>query len=414
MMPELRINPNRLLQRLDELAQIGALESGGVSRLSFTDADRQARDQLVQWMEALGLTIQIDRVGNIFGIRGGQTVHLPVMFGSHIDTVPVAGKLDGAYGVLAALECIATLNDQGISTRRPLVVAAFTNEEGVRYAPGMLGSAVYAGELSVEQALEVRGVDGSRFGDELERIGYAGRMEPGAIEPYAYLELHIEQGPILDQARQTIGVVEGVTGITWLEITITGTANHAGTTPMDMRRDAGLAAARIIAHLRQIATTLGGNQRATCGRVIFEPGAINIIPGRATLTVDLRNSEPGTLRRAEEMLREYLQQVVAEEGVHIEVRDLEHVPPVRFDPLVIGAIEEAAKRLGLSYRSMISGAGHDAQLMARKYPAGMIFVPSRGGISHNPAEFTEPEDLVHGANVLLQAVLTLANSMRPQ
>ncbi len=408
MTPRLRINKVRLLERLDEMARIGALEAGGVSRLSLTDPDKQARDQLVRWMEALNLTVQIDRVGNIFGIRPGQTGSLPVMFGSHIDTVSVAGKLDGTYGVLAALECIATLNEHNKQTLRPLVVAAFTNEEGVRYASGMLGSAVYVGELPIEQALDMRGVDGSRFGDELQRIGYAGPMQPGAIEPYAYLELHIEQGPVLDRAGQTIGVVEGVTGITWLEIIVIGAANHAGTTPMDMRRDAGLAAAKVITYLREITAALGEPQRATCGRLSFEPNAINVIPGRVAFTVDLRNPEPSDLRRAEAMLREYLQKVVAEEGVKIEVRDLEHVQPVRFDPLVIGAVERAARRLGLSYRPMISGAGHDAQLMAHKYPAAMIFVPSRDGISHNPAEYTDPNDLAHGANVLLHAVLDLA------
>lgn len=405
----LTINRPRLLDRLEQLARIGALTEGGVSRLTFTDTDKSARDLLVKWMRELGLTVEIDQVGNIFGIRPGvERDASPVMFGSHIDTVTVAGMLDGCYGVLSALECVETLNKRGIQTKSPLVVAAFTNEEGVRYAPGMLGSAVYVGELSVSEALEITGFDGTCFGDELNRVGYGGTMQPSAIRPFAYLELHIEQGPLLEIQRLPIGVVDAVVGITWLEVTVNGAANHAGTTPMDMRRDAGLSAAKVITQLRRIATTLGGHQRATCGMIQFQPNAINVIPSKAAFSVDLRNSDGEDLKRAEAMLLEYVKQVEAEDGVTIEVRALEHVLPVQFHPMVIEAVESAVKELGLNYQRMVSGAGHDAQLMAHKFPAAMIFVPSREGISHSPKEYTSPEDLERGANVLLNAVVGLA------
>jgi N-carbamoyl-L-amino-acid hydrolase len=409
MKPTFKINQDRLIQRLEQLARVGMLEGGGVSRLTFTDADKQARDLLVAWMTELNLKVQIDRVGNIFGIRSGEPDQSPVMFGSHIDTVTVAGKLDGSYGVLAALECIQTLNEQQLNTRRPLVMAAFTNEEGVRYTPGMLGSAVCVGDLSVDQALDGRGFDGSCFGDELQRIGYNGTLDLGAIKPCVYLELHIEQGPLLDMGQIPIGVVDAVVGITWLEVTVTGAANHAGTTPTDLRHDAGLAAAKIITHLREIAVSLGGNQRATCGMISFQPNAINVIPGKAVFTVDLRHSDGEALKQAEAMLVAYVKKLEAEEGVSVDTHALEHVKPVQFHPLAVEAIEQAVQGLGLNYQRMVSGAGHDAQLMAHAYPAAMIFVPSREGISHSPKEFTSPEDLAQGADVLLNAVFDLAN-----
>jgi N-carbamoyl-L-amino-acid hydrolase len=408
-MKTFKTNQDRLTQRIEQLARIGADQGGGVTRLTFSDADKEGRDLLVRWMRELGLTVQIDRVGNIFGTRSGESDQPPVMFGSHIDTVKAAGTLDGAYGVLAALECIQTLNDGKVKTKRPLVVVAFTNEEGVRYTPGMLGSTAYIGDLSVDDAMNLRGFDGSRFGDEIRRIGYDGTMEPGSIQPFAYLELHIEQGPLLDLSRTSIGAVEAVVGITWLEITVNGAANHAGTTPMNMRRDAGLAAAKIVTQLREIATTLGGNQRATCGMIQFLPNAINVIPSQAVFTVDLRNSDAAALKQAEAMLREYVKKVAAEDGVSIDVRVLEYVQPVQFHPMVIETVEKSAQEMELSHQRMVSGAGHDAQLMAHKYPAAMIFVPSREGISHSPKEYTEPEELMRGADVLLNAVVGLAN-----
>jgi len=404
-----RINGERLNQSLVKLSQIGALAEGGVCRLALTDADRRGRDQLVSWMKDLQMAIHIDEVGNIFGIRLGESDLPPVMLGSHIDTVTVAGRYDGCYGVLAALECVHTLNDNNVKTRRSVAVAAFTNEEGVRYQPGMLGSAAYRGSLPVEKARDIQGIDGSRFGDELEKIGYAGTMKCGEIQPYAYLELHIEQGPSLDWEQIPLGVVDAVVGISWYDVTVIGVANHAGTTPMELRHDAGLSAARMINRIRQIAVSLGGNQKATCGMVAFYPNAINIIPGKATFTVDLRNDDDDALRKAEQQLAVIAREVEAEGGVTIQIHQLEHVPPVKFHPSVVSAIEESSEGLGIRHRRVISGAGHDAQLMAGICPAAMIFVPSQGGISHSPAEYTSPEALETGAKVLLRTLLSLAN-----
>ena len=417
MSKSIKINKERLLQRLDELAQIGALEGGddvppvfgGVSRLALTDVDKGGRDLTISWMKELGMSVQIDQVGNIIGLRPGEEELPPVMLGSHIDTVTVAGRYDGSYGVLSALEVIHTLNDNDVKTHRPLGVAAFTNEEGVRFNRGMLGSSVYVGDLSVAGAYDIPGIDGSNFGDELERIRYAGEMEPGSIRPYAFLELHIEQGPLLDQMKVPVGVVEAVTGITWLEVTVTGAANHAGTTPIDLRRDAGLAAAKLIESMREIALSIGGNQRATCGMIAFEPNAINVIPSKAVFTVDLRNSDGEALKEAEEQFIAYAKKVEISDGVSISICDLEHVPPVKFDPMVVGIIEATTGELGIPAQRMISGAGHDAQLLASMCPTAMIFVPSRDGISHSPDEYSSPEDLETGANVLLHTALKLAN-----
>lgn len=409
MSEKIKINKERLLQRLDELAHVGALDGGGVSRLALSDADKGGRDLIISWMKELGMSVHIDQVGNIIGVRPGEEELQPIMLGSHIDTVTVAGRYDGSYGVLAALEVVHTLNDKGVRTRRPLAVAAFTNEEGVRYTPGMLGSAAYVGELSTAKAHAIKGFDDSTFGEELQRIGYAGEMGPGAIQPYAFLELHIEQGPILDQTNIPIGVVDTVTGITWLEVTVIGTANHAGTTPIDHRRDAGLAAAKMIESIREIAVSIGANQRATCGMIAFEPNAINVIPGKAVFTVDLRNSDGEALIQAEERLYACAKEVEASDVVSINIHALEHILPVKFDPAVVNIIEQISDELGIQSNRMVSGAGHDAQLLASICPTAMIFVPSRDGISHNPAEYSPPEELERGANVLLQSALKLAN-----
>jgi N-carbamoyl-L-amino-acid hydrolase len=403
----LRMDASRLFDRLTVLSQIGAMDVGGVTRLALTDEDKQARDLLVVWMQELGLEVRVDEVGNIFGIRQGNSKVLPVMLGSHIDTVIGAGRLDGCYGVLAALECIRVLNENNIETNGPVVVAAFTNEEGVRYQPGMLGSSAHTGILQVKKAYEIIGIDGTQFGKELERIGYAGTMRCGEIRPLVYLELHIEQGPVLDRERIPLGVVEGVVGISWWEVTITGTANHAGTTPIELRHDAGLSAAKMITHVRNIAVSIGGNQRATCGMVRFYPNAINVIPGKSTFTVDLRNDDEEELEKAERLLEEYSRIAAQEDGVTVDLKRLEKVPAVHFDEKVVSVLEKTADTLGIRFRRMVSGAGHDAQLMAGICPAAMIFVPSLDGISHSPRESTPPESLALGATVLLHALLTI-------
>ena len=406
---QLRVSKPRLCQRLDALAQKGALPNGGVSRLALSDADKEGRDLVLSWMKELGLTAHVDQVGNLIGIRPGMKEEAPVMVGSHVDTVNAGGRFDGSYGVLAGLEVVQTLNEVGIQTRRPLAVVAFTNEEGARYTTDMMGSQAFCGALSVQDVWAIQGLDGSVVGEELRRIGYKGDFPCGAIKPHAYVELHVEQGPLLDQAHIPIGAVEAITGISWQEITIQGAANHAGTTPMELRHDAGLVAARVIAFLRELATAMGPNQRTTCGRLSLSPAVINVIPEKAVLTVDLRNGDDAILQEAEKRLAAFVEAAAAQESVTAATRLLARVPPAQCHPLVIEQIEQAAQDLGYPFRRMTSGAGHDAQIVARVCPTAMIFVPSKDGISHSPAEYSSPGDLEAGANVLLHTVLRLAN-----
>ena len=408
-----RIDAERLLSRLGQLAQIGAIDGGGCCRLALTDEDKAGRDLVVSWMRELGLDVSIDRIGNAFGLRAGKDPLAPVMTGSHIDTVRTGGRYDGNLGVLAGLEVVATLNAAGVVTRRPLVVAFFTNEEGARFAPDMLGSLVYAGGLAMEEALAAVAIDGKVLGAELQRIGYAGAAPLPACRPHAFVELHIEQGPVLDAEGVTIGAVEDLQGISWQEIAITGQSNHAGTTPMRLRHDAGYCAAAITGFLRQLARDMGGAQVCTVGRIELVPNLINVIAARATLTVDLRNTDESLLKEAEERLHTFLAALGRDEGVTIRTKRLARFEPVTFDPAVIGCIEGVTSRLGLSQRRMTSGAGHDAQMLARVCPAAMIFVPSVKGISHNAAEYTAPADLVAGADVLLHTLLELASQEAP-
>lgn len=403
----LRIDADRLMRRLERLAAIGAIEGGGCARLALTDEDRAGRDLVVGWMRALGLEVAIDPIGNVFGLRRGREDVAPVMTGSHIDTVRTGGRYDGNLGVLGGLEAVETLNAAGIVTRRPIVVAFFTGEEGARFAPDMLGSLVYVGALALPAALDVVSIDGRRLGDELARIGYAGDAPPGVHRPHAYVELHIEQGPVLDAEGITIGAVADLQGISWQEIAITGQSNHAGTTPMRLRHDPGYAAAAIGGFLRDLARELGGSQVCTMGKVDLHPNLINVIAARATLTADLRNTDEALLREAERRLALFVGGLAHAEGVTIATRPLARFAPVTFDAGVVQLVERTAARLGYSCRRMTSGAGHDAQMIARIAPAAMIFVPSRGGISHNPAEFTDPAALVAGANVLFDVAWSL-------
>jgi N-carbamoyl-L-amino-acid hydrolase len=402
------IAPDRLMQRIVEHAAIGAIDGGGVCRIALTDADKEGRDQLVLWMKHLGLKVRVDQIGNIFGVRAGRTSAAPVMTGSHIDTVATGGRYDGNYGVMAGLEVVRWLNERGIVTERPIVVAAFTNEEGVRFQPDMMGSLVYASGYPLRQALDTVGTDGKRLGEELRRIGYAGDMACGAIVPHAYVELHIEQGPVMEARGIEIGAVEDLQGISWQEIIIAGQSNHAGTTPMHLRRDASYCAAAITVFVRELAQRYGGSQVATVGAIDLHPNLINVIPSRARLTVDLRNTDEATLQRAEQELTDFVKALATKERVSIETRRLVRCEPVRFDQRLVRIIEANASAAGYRTMRMTSGAGHDAQMMARICPAAMIFVPSVGGISHNPREHTEPADLVRGANVLLHVMLNLA------
>ena len=404
----LRIDRHRLLSRLAALAAIGDTRDGGCRRLALTEEDRQGRDLVVSWMRELGLDVRVDAIGNILGLMPGAEATAPVMTGSHIDTVATGGKYDGAYGVLAGLEVVATLKDAGIEPPRPLAVAAFTNEEGSRFQPDMLGSLVYAGGLSVEAARAAPAVDGPTLGECLDAIGYRGEMAPGAIEPHAYVELHIEQGPILDVEGVTIGAVENLQGISWTELTLTGQSNHAGTTPMHMRRDAGRVAAEIAVFVHRLALEIGHGQVATVGRMVIEPNYINVIPRLVTMTVDLRNPDPALFAAAQARFGAFLDTIAAESGVAVARRSLAQFDPVLFAPEIVATVERTAGTLGHSVRRITSGAGHDAQMMARLAPTAMIFVPSVGGVSHNPAEHTAPDHLEAGANVLLHTMLALA------
>lgn len=404
----LRIDQARLLAALDELAAIGRTEDGSCCRLALTDEDKAGRDLVVERMRALGLEVRVDAIGNIFGRRAGREDIAPVMTGSHIDTVRTGGRFDGCLGVLGGLEVVRTLNDAGIATRRPLVVAVFTDEEGARFHPDMAGSLAYVGGLPLHELYDTRGIDGKRFEDELRRIGYLGDAPVPLYRPHAYVELHIEQGPVLDIEGVTIGAVENLQGISWQEVTIVGQSNHAGTTPMRLRHDAGYCAAAIGHFVRRLAREMGGNRVATMGKVDLHPNLINVIAARAKLTVDLRNTDEALLEQAERRFAAFLEQLAADEGVRIETRSLARFEPVIFDRGVADLIARTAQRLGHPCRPLTSGAGHDAQMIARIAPAAMIFVPSIRGISHNPAEDTKPEHLAAGADVLLHTLLELA------
>ena len=405
-----QIDAGRLLGRLDELAQIGAIEgTKGNCRLALTDEDRAGRDLVRTWMADLGLEVTIDGLGNVVACTEAGRVADSVMMGSHIDTVATGGRYDGNLGVLAGLEVIESALASGPMPARPLSVAYFTDEEGSRFAPDMLGSLAYAGGLALEEALEITDRDGISVGDELDRIGYRGAAPVPGTPPFAFVELHIEQGPVLEFHRTQIGVVTGVQGISWTEVTLDGQSNHAGTTPMPLRRDAGLAACRIAAEVRDLAHDIGDSQVGTVGSISLAPNLVNVIAGSATMTVDLRNTSEGMLLHAEDRLDEIVERVARSERLGASMRRTARFAPVEFHPAVVGLVEDCAAAAGLSHRRMPSGAGHDAQMLARVCPAAMIFVPSFDGVSHNPAEHTAPEDIEAGANLLAEAVWRLAD-----
>jgi len=404
----LQINGQRLIDSLFALGEYGALEGGGVCRLAATAEDKAGRDFVVARMKALGLDITIDAIGNVTGVYAGQEALPMVMMGSHIDTVGTGGLYDGNYGVMAGLEVIARLQEAGIRPRRPVAVTFFTNEEGVRFQPDMMGSVVFAGEYPLETALAAKDRDGITLDQALQEIGYKGEHKPGALLVDSYVELHIEQGPILDKEGIDLGVVTGVQGISWQEFTLTGVSNHAGTTPMSMRHDAGLVAAKIAVYARELASTLGGDQVATVGHISVKPNLINVIPNHVVMSVDLRNTDNDLLAQAEKMLAQFIAKTAQEEGVEVTSRALVRFNPVIFADEIVNAVEKEAKHQALSYKRLPSGAGHDAQFMASICPAGMIFVPCVDGISHNVKEHSAPKDLVAGANVLLQVVLQRA------
>jgi len=400
------VNHKRLFENIKNLGNTGRDENGVLTRLALSETDKKGRDLVVSWMIQANLKVKIDKIGNIFGIwqTSKNKDKNPVMIGSHIDSVINAGIYDGSLGVLSGLEVIRTLQELEFQPSKPIVVAAFTNEEGVSYQPDMLGSLVYAQGFDLEKALGIIGTDGTRLGDQLEKIGYAGTNKPGFIKPSAYIELHIEQGPILDSENIPIGAVKDLQGISWQEIIIKGEANHAGTTPTKMRIDAGLAAAKVITFLRDRANSSNDNTVATVGSMKFEPNLINVIPSKVTFTVDLRNSNEEMLKAEEKAFENYLEKITKTDGVEISAKRLVRFEPVVFDENIVKIIERVAKSHNLRCRRMTSGAGHDAQMMSRICPTAMIFAPSINGISHNPMEDTKKEDLISAANVLLDVI----------
>ncbi|MEX0961168.1 MAG: Zn-dependent hydrolase [Burkholderiales bacterium] len=405
---DISINSQRLWDSLMELAKIGATPKGGVCRLALTDLDRQGRDLVCSWLRGAGCTVTVDAIGNIFGRRPGRNNDLPpVVAGSHIDTQPSGGKFDGNYGVLAALEVVRTLNDHRIETERPFEVAIWTNEEGTRFTPVMMGSGVFSGTFTLDHALEQKDLDGKSVGDELQRIGYAGAEPPG--KPLAaYFEAHIEQGPVLEDEQKTIGVVTGALGLRWYDIAIHGQDSHAGPTPMALRRDALLAAARIIEAVNAIALAYPPHGRGTVGFMQVKPNSRNVVPGEVRLSVDLRHADKAALDSMEAQLRSTCDSIAGRTAVTIDIQCVTDYAPLAFDERLVSGVREATGKLGYSHMDIVSGAGHDACYVARVAPTAMIFVPCEGGISHNEIESATPEDLIGGCNVLLLAVLAKA------
>lgn len=413
----LPVDSDRLWSSLMVLARIGEYPDAatglmGVNRQALTDEDAAGRRLLIGWMEDAGLTVTIDAMGNVFGRREGTDPDaLPVVAGSHIDSVGTAGAFDGCLGVLGALEVVRAMNDAGVTTRRPVIVASWTEEEGVRFGTDMLGSAVATGRIPLEQAYDLRDGAGLRFGDELARIGFRGDASAHIEAPHAYVECHIEQGPILAAEGHPVGVVTGVQAISWQRITVHGRAAHAGTTPTELRVDAGLAAARIVVHVRQMVDSGEyGQLRATVGHFRTEPSLPNVVPELAEITVDLRNPDDGLMARAEADLAAFLAQLQTETpGLRIETEQTAKTPVVPFDEDVQNRIEKSAYELGFTTMRLMSGAGHDAQEMAAIAPSAMVFVRGQyDGISHNPREYSTPEDCAAGVRVLAETILGLA------
>lgn len=402
------IDGGRLWQSLMDMAEVGATAAGGVCRLALTDEDKAGRDLFIAWCREAGCSIRIDSLGNIFARREGRDPSLaPIMTGSHLDTVPTGGKFDGALGVLAGLEVVRTLNDMGYETVRPLEVAVWTNEEGSRFSPAMVASGVFAGVIPLDAAKARADKTGLTLGDELERIGYIGNEPVGQHPVAAFLELHIEQGPILEAEQKTIGVVSAVQALRWYEIRLTGQEAHAGTTPMEARRDALLSAAQIIQAVDRIARDKGPDGRGTVGFIEASPNGRNVISGQVFLCVDIRHPDDATLATMDAALVSAVGEAAARHGVAADLEQVISTPAVVFDEGCVAAIRNSAAERGLAHRDMVSGAGHDAVYLARVAPTAMIFVPCRDGLSHNEAEWATPEDCEAGCSVLLDTLLAL-------
>ena len=406
---DLRINGTRLWGSLMELAAIGATDKGGVCRLALTDLDKRGRDLVVSWAQAAGMTVTVDKIGNVFMRRAGRNNALPpIMTGSHIDTQPTGGKFDGNYGVLAGMEVVRTLDDHHIETEAPIEVAFWTNEEGSRFVPVMMGSGVFAHAFSLETAYAATDVAGLTVKDELTRIGYVGSEEPGDHPIGAYFETHIEQGPVLEDHDITIGVVTGVLGIRWYDCTVTGMEAHAGPTPMALRKDALQVATRLMQEVVAIAHRHPPHGRGTVGMVQVHPNSRNVIPGRVKFSIDLRNSTDAIVDAMGAEIRAIAAELATTSGLPIQIEQVSHYPAQSFHAECVEAVATAAGRLGYSNMPVVSGAGHDAVYMAKLAPSGMIFIPCKDGISHNEIEDAKPEHITAGCNVLLHAMLERA------
>jgi N-carbamoyl-L-amino-acid hydrolase len=404
----IKIDGNRLNAMLQELAAIGATPGGGVTRLTLSDEDKAARELLARWMTEAGLDVRIDDLGNMSAIRPGTEDAPPVYMGSHIDTVVRGGRYDGALGVIGALEVIRTLNDHDVQTRLPVGIVNWTNEEGVRFEPATLASGVVAGAFTRDYAYGLADRNGAIFGDELERIGYKGEEANRPLPASAYLELHIEQGPVLEAAGKPVGVVGGIVGIVWNEVVVTGQSDHAGPSPMPLRKDALMAASGMIASIEKLALDRDDVAVATVGRIKVEPDTINTIPGKAVFSVDFRHPDGETIESLCRELERLAETVARNRGVEVTVDRIWTSDPTPFDPVVVDAIRDASRQLGLPYEELWSGAGHDAKHLADLVPSGMIFVRSQGGVSHAEIEHSTPEDITAGGNVLLHLALSLA------
>ncbi|WP_265108574.1 Zn-dependent hydrolase [Halosolutus halophilus] len=404
-MTDATIDERRFRERFDEFNEIGATDAGGVNRPALSEENREARDTLVEWFRDAGLDVRIDEMGNIFGRREGRDTDADaVLFGSHIDSQYNGGRYDGVVGVLSALEVVEAFNDADVETDRPLEIVAWSNEEGVRFQPDMLGSGVYTGVFDLEYAYDREDKDGNRFGDELERIGYKGEEPCEPDDLHCYFEVHVEQGPFLERADLSVGVVEGVFGFSWMNVTFEGQANHAGPTPMNMRHDAFVATADVTKAVREITATEGTDLVGTVGSVDVWPNAINVIPERVEFTLDFRSYDNAVVDAAVDRVRNEIEWAAEREGLEYEFEEIMRVDADPFHDECIETVADAAEDAGCEYTRLVSGAGHDANYLNKITPTSMIFVPSVDGISHRESEYTEWEDVVTGAEVLLRAV----------
>ena len=409
-MAEAKVNGERLWRSLMELARIGATPAGGSRRLALSDEDQAGREAFLAWARDAGCSVTIDEMGNLFVRReGDDPAAAPVVTGSHLDTQPTGGRFDGVYGVLSGLEVLRALNDGGIRTRRPVEVVVWTNEEGSRFQPAMIGSGVFSGAFSLDYAHGQRDAAGKTLGDELARIGFKGKAPCRARPMHAYIEAHIEQGPVLEAEDRVLGVVTGIQGIKWFHCRVRGVNAHAGTTPMAVRRDPLLGVARMVAAIEDLYPRFNPDVVYTVGMLQADPGSINVINREVFFSLDLRCPDPQRLEALAQAVRAECMRISVAAGLELELEQIWDCPPRQFAPAVVEAVETAAAAAELPYRRMVSGAGHDAGYVSDVCPTGMIFIPCKDGLSHNEAESVEPEHVAAGADVLLRAVLKLAN-----